>query len=1775
MTQPAKFIGRLIDSLQRNRNKIAVIDMNGWRQTTYGELYDMSCRVAGYLRTKDLAPHSFICISLPTSREYIAAEIGIWLAGHAIVPMGDNYPQKRIEDIMKSCESPILINNSVMSEIRSTPPIPDITLPSEDDINSLFYTSGSTGIPKGVIHTFTTFGTPPVLEELIEKEDITIMGITAPMYFIACKLLYAILIKGGKANIIPSNIKKDIRKFENYIAEQQIEFVFIPPSVLPQFHSRSTALKVVLAAADRLSGVEPKGYKLINHYGQTETGGVIFSFHVDKAYDNTPIGRPDSHIEYTILDADGHEVPIGEEGELCVKGQFTPGYYKAPELTAELYKGGWLHTGDIVRQLPDGNILYVNRRDWMIKINGQRVEPGEAEEAIRKIEGIEDAVVKGFSAPDGRQFLCAYYVSPVKVSGKELRKQLKSKLPLYMVPSYFVQMDCIPRNANGKRDLLQLVSPISAERSFNRQAYEAPKNETEHKICKAFEIVLGIKRISINEDFFELGGDSVSVMRLQSQCPDLPLSAGIIFTKRTPRLIAEACQNNLITLLREETDYPLIQSQLGIYAACMSRQGEIAYNNGALFHLDKKIDLSRLAHACESIVAAHPYIKTRIFLDYDGNPRQQRRDDDVYHQSIETISDYEFEKLKPQLLQPFNVLKDQLFRIRIFQTPNDAYLFTDFHHIIFDGISAQILFSNLNAAYCGQPLQVEEWSAFEVARREELLRQTDIYAKSLEWNRKQFGNLDIVSIPMPDLHGDITTFGHQQLTCEFLHSELLYACTRLGVTPNVLTTAAFGYLLGILNYANEALFATIYNGRKSQKTAHTVGMMARTLAVHTHWDNNTTIREFLLESKNQLINSMSNDLYSFAELSAFNNHVNSHVLFTYQGDLFPVDSIGGVATTQIPLMENATGEQLAVEIIRNNEELTIRAEYHSNLYSEQFISHILHSYHQILTDFILEDLNETLSNINLVPAKEHSQLLNLGTGKQIDYNVSETFVDLFCRQAILHPDSIAVVDENCSITYSELDRKSDLLAAALIDAGVEHDTFVGIMLPRRKEFVIAMLAVFKAGGAYIPFDPDYPVARLDYMIEDSQTHLIVTESILADKLKDSNNSLSDVVFIDTFDFQANARPVNRSSASFLAYMIYTSGSTGKSKGVMIEHQGLRAMIEWMIPLEGLNPGERCAEFASFSFDASLLDLCTPLACGCEVHILPSSMLHEPDQIYDYFIRQKITGVCISTQMGMVLLNNYNLQLRYIVMGGEKLYETKKSSVTVINQYGPTEFTVCSAYHVVDPNKCNDNIPIGRPVPNSLSIVVSTANTLTPRGAIGELCLVGNQIARGYWNRPKLTSKKFIPCPFVPGKLMFHTGDLVRWNKNGELEFHGRIDNQVKLRGYRIELEEIESKLCAFKGVTSAAAVIHNINGMQSLAAYYSAETSIAPDEIRYFLEKQLPDYMVPQLLMQISKMPITPNGKIDRRKLTDRKIASSQQQVEAIAPETQSEIILFELAKKLLVTDQFGVTDDLTLYGLTSLAAIKFSMMAKEKGITIKVNDILRYKNIRDITSQKDTIGHWEGYSPEKPVVIFIQGMTSYNQLSPFLKLLRKHCAVYVIEPLEEHFHRLLIQDMLTNVKSLYVSLIKSALPEHAVIHAFVGHSMGGALAYHCAQGWYEKTGQEPKVCMFDTYCRATERKELLAMIQKQEMVPLLSEVSTFLPYPGDVFLFQATCQERNINGLPKKDISEEDFQKMVEANKDMWCRLVPQIQIYPIISGHFSMLTDSDTGLYLEKITS
>ena len=574
---------------------------------------------------------------------------------------------------------------------------------------------------------------------------------------------------------------------------------------------------------------------------------------------------------------------------------------------------------------------------------------------------------------------------------------------------------------------------------------------------------------------------------------------------------------------------------------------------------------------------------------------------------------------------------------------------------------------------------------------------------------------------------------------------------------------------------------------------------------------------------------------------------------------------------------------------------------------------------------------ETETNeMRSLTADEVQELLALSRGESLSYDTTKTWIDLFHEQVALHPDQPAVVDAEGSYTYRELDEASDAVAKYLLNKGLPPDTFIAIRMDRSRLFMAAALGVHKASVAYVPIDLEYPAERVEYMMEDSEATLTLDEAAVREAVASGTSG-----------------ELRVAGPESLAYMIYTSGSTGKPKGVMIQHKALLNFVHFIRKEWHLTADSRIACHSNFAFDAAVEDLYPVLTVGGTLYIVPEPARMDIGLLRQYLADNAITGGCYTTQLGQLLGSGEPLEVDYICLGGEKMTTTPQTTGRVLNTYGPTEFTVDSTYFEVEKGRHYDNIPIGRPLYNLMALVLDSKGQLLPKGETGELCMAGPQMAKGYWKRPDLTAEKFCEVTIGDEKMkVYRTGDLVRWNDENQLEYLGRIDTQVKLRGFRIELGEIEARAAMFEGISMVAAEVWH---GQTLCLYYSATKEIDKDALQSFLAETLTEYMVPTAYVQLDEMPLTPNGKINRKALPEPQIELE----DIVPPETELEQQLFDIVAELLGITNFGVTNNLLSLGLSSLGAMRLSVTIQNKlSEQVTVAAIMREPTIRQIAAQ-------------------------------------------------------------------------------------------------------------------------------------------------------------------------------------------------------------------------------
>ncbi|HJJ45577.1 MAG TPA: amino acid adenylation domain-containing protein, partial [Methanocorpusculum sp.] len=1097
-----------------------------------------------------------------------------------------------------------------------------------------------------------------------------------------------------------------------------------------------------------------------------------------------------------VVDKCGLLLPPGAVGELWLSGpQVARGYLNRPEKTAEVFTKNTFsthpahsvvyHTGDIVRYLSDGNIQFIGRHDSQVKIRGFRIELTEVEEVISRFTGIKDAAVAAYDSPAGGKYLAAYVVSDKPVDIKALNAFIAAEKPPYMVPAVTIQLDVLPHNQNMKVNRKALPVP-----ELTAADAVPPQNELQQKLYDIVANVLGHSGFGINTNFTDAGLTSISsvqLLLLLNREFNMTVKLAVILEHNTVEKLAEYLQNSEednegIPYEIQET-YPLTQAQKEIAATCMRNPDAAIYNLPGLYKLERNTDIEKLKSAIITAVNAHPYIKATLIADESGELRAQRNDDDTVHLSVitcDTLPDLQ------TFVRPFNLIESPLYRIEIYSSNDGLYLFADFHHIICDGTSLMILLSDISKAYLGEDIETESYTGFDAALTEEKARTGTKYQQDKEYYTNLLEECDTDSTLYPDSVSEEENLGITEHICTADFKDVKKFCSKHSISENAFFNAVFSLVLSKYTDSTDVLYATVYNGRNDSRLSRTFTMQVKTFPVFSQIQKNESFVQFARDVQTHLLNGMAHDLYSFAEI--INScRLNVENYFVYQADSFNPTEFAGEKITQIPLHPNAARFALRISLSVVDNKLNLLGEFRTNTYSEFLIQSFLTSFDTAVKECLTVNL---LSEISLItPAAAH--LLNEFNATDAAYNSAETIIDGFHESVLKHQDKTAVVFKDTRLTYKELDEITDNLAEYLCKNGVGAETVVGILIPRNEYMPICALGVLKAGGAYLPLDPSYPKDRLNFMLKDSDAVLLIADKSL-DGLIDEFSGIR--LFTDEIKSLPNCSSLlPKPNAKDLFAVLYTSGSTGIPKGVILTHQNIAAFCSaWIARSHELDETARVGAYASFGFDVAIEDIFPTLLCGAELHIIPEELRLDLIGLRTYFNTHGITHCHMTTQIGrqFALLGGFT-SLKEQMVGGEKLVPLIPPSYAFYETYGPTECTVLVTTFKLETRHTNNSI--GKPLNNVRCYVVDKCGLLLPPGAVGELWLSGPQVARGYLNRPEKTAEVFTKNTFSTHpahSVVYHTGDIVRYLSDGNIQFIGRHDSQVKIRGFRIELTEV-------------------------------------------------------------------------------------------------------------------------------------------------------------------------------------------------------------------------------------------------------------------------------------------------------------------------------------------------------------------------------------------------
>ena len=1009
---------------------------------------------------------------------------------------------------------------------------------------------------------------------------------------------------------------------------------------------------------------------------------------------------------------------------------------------------------------------------------------------------------------------------------------------------------------------------------------------------------------------------------------------------------------------------PLSKVQYGIYAECVGYEGEARYNLPYLFIFDGGLDGDRLVHAVETAVAAHPTLFTRIELSDDGEPRQTIDDTETFSLSIEEgIVDVEEGTFCGQpLIVPFNIYGDRLFHIRLLHDAAHYYLLLDIHHVIADYMTLKVMLSDVEKAYAGKALEPEQLTMAEVAMAEEELRKTPAFEEGKQWFAKNFDCSDCYTALLPDLDIQEVSEASLERTLDVDMAAVEQFCKDNGIFKSNFFTTVYGFLLAKYAGEQQSLFATIYHGRTDKRFQHSVGMTVKTLPVYAKFTNETSVLDFLKASQEQMTGCREHDIYAYTDLKAdLNLQISS--LFAWRGELLADTQLMGKPMQTIQLCNHTLEVPLYLTAYTIDQQYHLRAEYNSNEYSEALISQFMESYEAAMKGFLKQNLLRDIS----ITSEAQIGVLDTFNQNDVPYDNTQTIVSLFRHQAKATPQNIAVVYKDKQYTYQEVDELSERLACYIASKGLGLEDVVSVLIPRCEWMTIASLGVLKAGCAYQPLDPSYPKERLNFMMQDASAKLLIADESLRDIVDEYKGDV--LLTKDIFGLPSAVSQqliANTPKPESLFILLYTSGSTGVPKGCQLEHRNLVCFCHWYQRYYDLKPEHRVAAYASYGFDACMMDMYPALTCGACVHIIPEEIRLDLIALNEYFEKQHITHSFMTTQVCYQFATSIeNHSLLHLSAGGEKLASlTPPQGYTMHNGYGPTECTIFTTTYPVK-RKIKD-IPIGKPLDNVHLYVVDPQGHRLPVGAAGELWVCGPQVSRGYLNRPEKTAEVFIKNPFVTvnGKpstvnsdhsRIYRTGDIVRYLPDGNIQFVGRRDGQVKIRGFRIELKEVEAVIRQFDGIKDVTVqAFDDEGGGKFIAAYIVSDQQIDIEALNNFILEEKPPYMVPAVTMQIDAIPLNQNQKVNKKALPKPVIEVRSEEVEdSHVPMNVLEKEIHDIIAQIINTDHFGITTVLGYVGLTSIMAIKLAIQINKRfGVTLDAKALAKTGSVQSIENE-------------------------------------------------------------------------------------------------------------------------------------------------------------------------------------------------------------------------------
>ncbi len=1615
------------------------------RTVSFDELDGWSSRLSRLLISEGVGPGDVVGLVMGRGVELVTGMWAVAKAGAGFVLVDPRYPMDRVAGMLRDADVRTVLSASVdasavpqdvrvvvlddpalESELDRYSPAPvsdaDRVRPCRvSDVAYVLFTSGSTGVPKGVMVTHEGLANFAVEQRDRYGIDSSarVLAVAAPGFDAVVLELLMAHACGAALVVAPPQVFAGVELAE-LIARERVSHAFVTPSVLATMSPEGLdCLRVLVAGGEavtaELVAAWGVGRSLFNGYGPTET--TIMAMISDRLSpaDRVVIGGPVRGMRCVVLDRWLRPVPEGVVGELYVSGPGTArGYAGRGGATAAAFVAApfghgerMYRTGDVVRWCDGGVLEFVGRGDFQVKVRGQRVEPGEIEATLLDHPAVRQAVVVLRADDRGVDRLAAYLVADADTDTAEVAAAARTRLPGHMVPEVFVVLAALPLTNTGKLDRRSLPAPDFVD----RREWVAPRTDVECVVAQVFEDVLGVERVGVLDGFFELGGNSLSATRAAARLgAALGTRVGVRDLFEAPSVGVLATR--LATLDRVERApltrrarpdlIPLSPAQQRMWFFNQFDTSVAAYNVPLLVRLRGELDIDAMRRACDMVVARHESLRTRYPMT-GGTPHQVIVDAaEITHVLDPVVVDETqlMARAAAAVSVSFDVTQAPPVRLDLFTlSATDHVLAITVHHICADGQSMMPLARDVAAAYVAsthgtEPLWPElavQYADYSMWRREMLGDENDpdsVISDQLRYWRDTLAGLpELLELPTDLPRPAIASMRGEAVDFEIssaLWSRIDGIARQANATVFMVLHAALTVLLSRLAGVDDIAVGTPVSGRGERELDDLVGMFVNTVVLRSRVASRQPFAELLAATRDADLAAFAHADVTFDQVVEMLNPPRSTAhLPVYQVTL-DVQNLRAAALTLPDLViepiehgyEQAQAD-LNVKLVDRYDDNGARAgmsgrlTYASDLFVEETMHRFVDAFVRIL-ETVTEDPTVVVGDIGLVDTAQ--QLEILGAAGTDGIAVPEvTLARLFSDSVGAHPDAVAVSDGVARLTYAELDRRAEAVAARLTECGAGPETLVAVALSRSVDLVVGLLGVIKAGAGYLPLDLAYPRERVRFVLDDAAPVVVLTAAATASDVPEYSAPV--VLVEDCVEVGPRTRRAAAPEAGpdNVAYVIYTSGSTGRPKGVVVSHRQAVTLFTRAAERFDLGRDDVWTMFHSYAFDFAVWEMWGPLVSGGRVVVVDHDTSRAPDALVRILVRERVTVLSQTPSAFYGFADaerRYResgsaageLALRYVVLGGEALDTSRLTewfaahepdAPRVVNMYGITETTVHVTYSelggansaAVDYSAADgpaaDNAGIGTPLPGLRAYVLDDRLRPTPIGVVGEMYIAGDQLSRGYLGARSLSASRFVANPFGPaGSRLYRSGDTARWRRAAdglELSYAGRADAQVQLRGFRIELGEVESALLRHPAVTQAAAAVHRHElGVDQLIGYAVVDGhDIDPGEIRATAARVLTSYMVPSVVMVLPELPLTINGKLDRKALPGPDFGESV--IEFVAPRTRTEKVLCEVYEKVLGVARVGATNGFFDLGGNSLLATSVVIELRSRGVTISL----------------------------------------------------------------------------------------------------------------------------------------------------------------------------------------------------------------------------------------------